>query len=171
MKTQILCALFALLTNLASAQNIPGLPPTLFPSVVTPSMPTSIDEIFLTISHERCIGVQGSLLDFSPVVANGIVTIQIPGAVEIDPIFCFYPRRTTRLALGRIVAGTYTVELRIRPGIFPISEPGSVVQRIPLVVGPAPFSVEQVPTTKPIGLVFLILSFVMLGSVFVPRTG
>lgn len=160
-----------LATGWVSAQNVPGLPPTLFPSIISPAQPTINDDIFLDISYERCIGIQGSVLDFSPLISGRIIVVQIPGAVEIDSMFCFYQRRNTRLALGRIAAGTYTIELRIRPGIFPITEPGLIVQRTPLIVGPAPFTVTQVPGPQPIGLAFLALSLLLLGSVFVRRVG
>ena len=170
MRIQLLCSLL-IFASFASAQNIPGLPPTLFPSVISPAEPNSSDDIYLDVAADRCIGVLANTLDFPPTVGNNVVIVQVPGTVAVDAMFCFFPRRTVRLALGKIPQGTYTVELRLRPGFFPVTEPGLIVQRTPLVVGPPPFSVEQVPGPQPIGLAFLALSLLLLGSVFVRRVG
>jgi hypothetical protein len=158
-------------TALISAQNVPGLPPTLFPSIVSPAQPTTNQDVFLGITVERCIGLQGSVPDFPPVARDGVIIVQIPGSVEIDSMFCFSPRFSPRITLGKFPPGAYTIELRIRPGFFPVTEPGLIVQRTPLVVGPAPFTVEQVPGTRPIGLAVLALGLVLLGSIFVRRVG
>ena len=158
-------------TGSVSAQNVIGLPPTLYPSIVSSDQPTANDNIFLKVIVERCIGLQGSVLDFPPLVRDRVVIVQIPGSIQFDSMFCFIPRFSTSLALGKLEAGTYTIELRIRPGFFPITEPGVIVQRTPLVVGPAPFTVTQVPGNRPVGLAILAFSLLLLGSVFVRRVG
>ena len=126
-------------TNFGLAQNIPGLPPTLFPSIVSPELPIATDEISLTISMERCITIQGNVLDFQPTIRDSLITVQLPGIIAIDNVFCFFPRGSARLSLGRIPPGSYTIELRLRTGFTPITELGLIVQRTPLVVGPPPF--------------------------------